>query len=77
MDLECGLTCDDQFASSGAQLHFTCQPVLGAALVRLEAVVRTDVADLQLSRGQHHILSIYQTKRDFRCLVQSIAALFY
>ncbi len=51
-------TCDDEFAGGGAQLGLPGQPVLGAALVGLEPVVRGHIADLQLARGQHHVLPI-------------------
>ena len=55
----CLLTCDDQPASGGGEFGLPSESVLGAALVRLEAVLGGHVPDLELPAGQHHILPIY------------------
>ena len=55
----CLLTCDDQPAGGGREFGLPGESVLGAALVRLEAVLGGHVPDLELPAGQHHVLPIY------------------
>ena len=52
------LTCDDEFPCRGAELGLPRQPVLGPALVGLEPVLGGHVPDLELARGQDHVLAV-------------------
>lgn len=52
------LTGDDQATLGGAQARLAGQPVLGAALVALVAVLGTHLADVQLAGGQHQVLAV-------------------
>ena len=53
-----GPTCDDEFPGSGTQLGVASEAVFGATLVRLEAVVRAHVADLQLPRWKNDVFAV-------------------
>ena len=53
-----GPTCDYEFPGSGTQLSVASEAVLGPTLVRLEAVVRAHVSDLQLPRWKNNVFAI-------------------
>lgn len=52
------LTGDDQTTLGGTQTRLAGQPMLGAALVALVAILGTHFADMQLAGGQHQVLAV-------------------
>lgn len=52
------LTCDDEASLGGTETRFARQTMLGAALVRLVAIFRSDVPDVKLSGRKNQVFAI-------------------
>lgn len=52
------ITCDHESSLRGREARFAGKPVLRSALVALVAILGTDLADVQLARGQDHVFAI-------------------